>query len=1467
MSAGAAALLVKTAGDTQSATAGSPVAVDPQVRVTDASNNPVAGASVTFAVATGGGSGGAVVATDPTGLASVGWTLGPSAGPNTLTASAVLTGGTTTVTFTATGTAGTAGRLAIATQPSTTAASGAVLAQQPVIQLQDLNNNVDTTSNVPVTAHSSATLGGTVTVLTVNGLATFTNLSLTGLVASNPFTLTFTGTNLAAVTSGPIALSAGPAARLSVQTQPPASDSSGVAFTTQPAIQVQDIAGNPVSGTRTVNAGLQTGTGTLVGVTTVSTGGGSTATFGSLGLSGLVGSYALSFTSGVLIPDTSATITLTAGRASSIASRSVTSQSTTVSTAVGAPPSVRVLDGAGNPASGITVTFAVTAGGGSLTGASQVTDVGGIATVTSWTIGSVVGTNTVTASVTGLSGSPVSFSATGTAGAATTIAINAGNSQSATVHTSVAIAPSVKVTDAGTNAVAGVSVTFAVASGGGSITGASATTNSSGIATLGSWTLGTAAGTNTLTATSGGLTNSPLTFTATGTATAARTLTKNAGDAQNAPAGQAVAVAPQVLVTDSFGNPRSGTSVTFAVASGGGSVNPTSAILTNSSGLATVTSWTLGTIAGANTLTATSAGLSGSPATFTATGTTSTATKLAFTTPPSSAAQSGIPFATQPVVQLQDGNSNPVSQAGVTVTATLLTGTGSVGSATAITTASGTATFSGLSIAGSTGSYSLSFDSPPLTGVTSGTITLSAGTATKLAISTSPSSSGQSGIALSTQPRIQIEDSAGNNVSSSGVTVTASIASGPSGAILAGSTAVTSGSGRASFGGFAISGPIGTYTIQFDAPSLTGTVSGNVTISAGTASTLTITTQPSASDSSGVAFPTQPVLQLRDGAGNAVSTAGISIIASIGSSPGGGSLTNAVATTNSSGAATFGTLTLTGPVGSYTLSFTGTGLSPVTSSTITLGSGRGSKLALTTQPSASAQNGQVFVQQPVVQLQDASNNPVLQAGVPVAVSLASGGGSLGGTTPVSTNASGQAVFTNLSITGLAGARTLTFATSGYSSVTSSSISITAGTPTTIALSAGSGQTATAGSPVTIAPAVLVTDGSGNPVNGVSVTFAVATGAGSVTGGNATTSPSGIATVGSWTLGNTVGSNTLTATATGSGISGNPVTFTATGTVGPAAIISVSVGDNQSATVGTAVVTDPAVLVTDSHGNPVSGVSVTFAVATGAGSVTGGSATTNGSGIAMVTSWTLGNIVGSNTLTATATGSGISGNPVTFTATGTAGPAASIAVSAGDNQSATVGTAVATDPAVLVTDSHGNPVIGASVTFAVASGGGTVNPTSAILTNGSGIATVTSWTLGNIVGSNTLTATATGSGISGNPVTFTATGTVGPADHLTFTVQPPSTTAVGAVMSPAIEVSIEDAQGNLVTGATDLITMAIGADGAGGGSVLGGTTQVNAVAGVASFSDLTIDQVGSGFTLTVTSGSLAGGTSVTFDIIP
>jgi adhesin/invasin len=296
--------------------------------------------------------------------------------------------------------------------------------------------------------------------------------------------------------------------------------------------------------------------------------------------------------------------------------------------------------------------------------------------------------------------------------------------------------------------------------------------------------------------------------------------------------------------------------------------------------------------------------------------------------------------------------------------------------------------------------------------------------------------------------------------------------------------------------------------------------------------------------------------------------------------------------------------------------------------------------------------------------------------------------------------------------------------------------------------AGDAQTVVVGQVVATAPAVTATR-SGQPASGVVVTFAVASGGGSLTGGTVTTDASGIARVGGWTLGTTAGANTLTASATGA----TAVTFSATGHAAAAASISKTVGDAQSAAAGFALTTKPAVKVADQFGNAVAGISVTYAVGSGGGSVSGAAQVSGSDGSATVGGWTLGNIAGANTLTATA--AGLTGSPLTFSATGIAGPVATLTKVAGDLQIGVASAGVAILPAVRLADQFGNLVSGQTVTFAVASGGGSVS--GATPTSGSnGVATVGGWTLGAVAGTNTLTAA------SGSAPTVTFTATVGGA---------------------------------------------------------------------------------------------------------
>lgn len=181
------------------------------------------------------------------------------------------------------------------------------------------------------------------------------------------------------------------------------------------------------------------------------------------------------------------------------------------------PAAVRVVDRLGTPVAGAQVTFAVTQGGGSVTGANQTTDATGVATAGSWTLGPSAGANELTATTTASGVQPVAFTAIGTTGPlATNIAIAANGNQAIMAGQPVTALPSVLVTNAAGTPVPGYAVTFAVTAGGGTITGASTVTNAAGIASPASWTIGATAALNTVTATAAGLTGSPVTLRVSG---------------------------------------------------------------------------------------------------------------------------------------------------------------------------------------------------------------------------------------------------------------------------------------------------------------------------------------------------------------------------------------------------------------------------------------------------------------------------------------------------------------------------------------------------------------------------------------------------------------------------------------------------------------------------------------------------------------------------------------------------------------------------------------------------------------------------------------------------------------------------------------------------------------------------------------------------------------------------------------
>jgi len=204
--------------------------------------------------------------------------------------------------------------------------------------------------------------------------------------------------------------------------------------------------------------------------------------------------------------------------------------------------------------------------------------------------------------------------------------------------------------------------------------------------------------------------------------------------------------------------------------------------------------------------------------------------------------------------------------------------------------------------------------------------------------------------------------------------------------------------------------------------------------------------------------------------------------------------------------------------------------------------------------------------------------------------------------------------------------------------------------------------------------------------------------------------------------------------------------------------------------------------------------------------------------------------------------------------------AAISRADGDGQSAGVGQALSRSLVVKVVDAAGSAVKGVAVAWTVAGGGGTVNPGSGT-TDAQGLASTT-WTLGLGIGTNAVTARVASNAAIAS-VSFYATAQPGPAAKMAFIAQPSA--VAGGVISPAVQVLVQDALGNTVTSATTSITMAITSGTGTSGAVLGGTPIRAAVGGVATFVDLTVDRAGTGYTLTATATNLTSATSTAWDL--
>ncbi len=182
--------------------------------------------------------------------------------------------------------------------------------------------------------------------------------------------------------------------------------------------------------------------------------------------------------------------------------------------------------------------------------------------------------------------------------------------------------------------------------------------------------------------------------------------------------------------------------------------------------------------------------------------------------------------------------------------------------------------------------------------------------------------------------------------------------------------------------------------------------------------------------------------------------------------------------------------------------------------------------------------------------------------------------------------------------------------------------------------------------------------------------------------------------------------------------------------------------------------------------------------------------------------------------------------------------------------------------VTLRDTFGNLMAGANVQLLLASGGAagvTISPASTA-TNASGQAVFS--IRGTQAQTVTLRAVNLGDGVG---VTQTATIVFqpGPAAGLTFFVQP-GVTVAGLNISPAVVVAIVDAQGNLVASATNAVSIALANNPS--SATLTGGGGVSAVGGLATFSGLSINAPGTGYTLRASAPALATADSSPFDVL-
>jgi hypothetical protein len=1362
-------------------------------------------------------------------------------------------------------------QLVFTVQPSNTPAGGTI-APPVQVTVQDNQGNtvtgyIGSVAMAIGTNPSGGMLSGTSPITVSNGLATFSDLSIN--LAGNGYTLRVTSAGVAgSFDSNVFSITGGMATQL-IFTMQPANSTAGVPI--NPAVQVtaRDAIGNTASfsGNVTISIAFNPVGGSLVNSTTTVAAVGGVATFSNLRLNKPGTGYTLQAAAGTLNTTSTGFNVTPGGVSNSLSTVGAAPGSITASNGSSASTiTVTARDTLGNLIPSANVVFSATGTGNTLT-PSDITDGAGVATGT--LSSTVTGTKTVSVTIGGVSitqtapvtvGPDVVSPSTSTmTRLPTTIAASTG---------SVTSTMTVTARDQFSNLIPNANVVFGATGTGNTLTPnppAGVLTNVSGVATgtlsstVAELKVGSATINSTLITPTVNITVTP----------AVAKLVLFTVQPRNTAAGTAMSPSVQVEVRDTFNNRVTNATNSIALSilippsPSGATVTgtPQSAV----GGIATFSNLQLDKTGTGYALLASTAGLT--PDTSSAFNITAGgATKLGFFTQPSNTT-GGTTFSSPVQVEVQDASGNRVTTASNSITLAIGTNpnSGNLAGTTTVTASLGLATFNGVSIDSAGTGYTLNATSGVLTQATSTGFNVSVGTATKLGFRVQPSNTA-GGASITLAPQVEVQDAGGNRVTTPSHSVALAIGNnvGP-GAVLSGTTPVSTISGVATFSGMSIDSAGTGYTLVATTGGLTQATSNAFNITVGGATKLGFRVQPS-NTAGGAAITPAIQVEVQDAGGNRVTGATNLVDIAILSNPNGGTLSGDASNNAVSGVATFGTLSINNAGTGYSLQATAAGLTAATSSLFNITVGGAAKLGFVQQPS-DATGGAIISPAVTVEIQDAGGNRVLGTtnSVTLAIGVNPGPGSLSGTNPVSA-INGLATFSNLSIDSAGTGYTIVATSGGLTQTTSNTFDITVGGATKLGFRVQPSNTA-GGAAITPAIQVEVQDAGGNRVTTASNSIALAIGNNAgpsavLSGTTPVSATSGVATFTGMSIDSAGNAYTLVAT-TGGLTQATSNAFNIT--VGAAAELGFLQQPTQSsggATISPAVTVE----IRDLGGNRVTTASNTVSLAignnAGPGAVLSGDASNPAvSGVATFSGMSIDSAGNGYTLVAT-TGGLTQATSVSFNII--VGAAEQLAFRA--EPSNTVAGVSIGAMQIEVQDAGGNRVTGApnhSVAIAILDNQG--NPPGTLSgttpkTSAAGVVSFDNLSIDKAGSGYTLQAT------SGGLTAATSLGfniTHAGADHLAFTVQP-STTQVDQPITPAVVVEIRDAFDNLVSNATDAVTLVISTDPTGTATLSNGGP-ISASGGVANFSSLTINVIASGYRLDATASGLTSATSELFDI--